>query len=168
MDFRELLPSNIERWGFAAADGQMGSIIKLYFDWQISGDTDWLKQLWPNAKRAIEFAWVPGGWDANRDGVMEGVQHNTYDVEFVGPNPLCGVWYLGALRASEEMATAVGDMDSARQYRNLFQQGSKWIDDNLFNGEFYIQKVGSVPTHEVAKGLLVGMGTVDTCLMHKC
>ena len=24
----------------------------------------------------------------NRDGVMEGVQHNTYDVEFYGPNPL--------------------------------------------------------------------------------
>ena len=43
--------------------------------------------MWPRVKKAIEFAWVPGGWDANRDGVMEGVQHNTYDVEFYGPNP---------------------------------------------------------------------------------
>ena len=63
-----------------------------------------LRKLWPAARRALEFAWIPGGWDANRDGVMEGVQHNTYDVEFCGPNPLCGVWDLWALRAAGEMA----------------------------------------------------------------
>ncbi|MGH9453395.1 MAG: GH116 family glycosyl hydrolase, partial [Terriglobia bacterium] len=162
MDFRELLPSEIEHWGFAAADGQMGTIMKLYLDWRLSGDTEWLRRLWPSAKRAIEFAWIPGGWDANRDGVMEGVQHNTYDVEFIGPNPLCGVWYLGALRAGEEMARAVGDTDSAEEYHRVFTQGSKWIDENLFNGEFYIQKISSVARENIAKGLQAGMGTVDT------
>src|SRR5438034_11382289 len=68
----------------------------------------WLRRHWPAAKRAIEFAWIPGGWDADRDGVMEGVQHNTYDVEFFGPNPLCGVWYLGALRAARSEERRVG------------------------------------------------------------
>jgi hypothetical protein len=29
----------------------------------------------------------------------EGVQHNTYDVELYGPNPLSRIYYLGALRA---------------------------------------------------------------------
>ena len=76
----------------------------------------------------MAFAWIPGGWDANRDGVMEGVQHNTYDVEFYGPNPLCGIYYLGALRAAEEMARAVGDNGAAAEYRGLFERGSKWID----------------------------------------
>ena len=162
MDFRELLPNEIEHWGFAAADGQMGTVMKLYLDWRLSGDTEWLRRLWPQAKRALEFAWIPGGWDANRDGVMEGVQHNTYDVEFIGPNPLCGVWYLGALRAGEEMARVVGDQPSADEYRRLFNEGSKWIDANLFNGEFYIQKVSSIPAENIAKGLQAGMGTVDT------
>lgn len=157
MDFRELLPFGLEHWGFAAADGQMGTIIKLYYDWRLSGDTEWLAKLWPTAKRALEFAWIAGGWDANRDGVMEGVQHNTYDVEFIGPNPLCGAWYLGALRAGEEMARAVGDTVSAGEYHRLFEQGSQWIDANLFNGEYYIQKIGSVPSGQVAKGLVVGM-----------
>lgn len=161
MDFRELLPGSIERWGFAAADGQMGVIIKLYLDWRLSGDLDWLKAQWPGARRALEFAWIAGGWDANRDGVMEGVQHNTYDVEFVGPNPLCGVWYLGALRAGEEMARAAGDPGSADEYRRLFEQGSRWIDANLFNGEYYIQKTGSISSDQVAKGLRVGMGAAD-------
>lgn len=161
MDFRELLPGSIERWGFAAADGQMGVIIKLYLDWRLSGDLDWLKTQWPGARRALEFAWIAGGWDANRDGVMEGVQHNTYDVEFVGPNPLCGIWYLGALRAGEEMARALDDSASADEYHRLFEQGSRWIDANLFNGEYYIQKTGSISADQVAKGLRVGMGAAD-------
>ena len=159
MDFRELLPNGLENWGVAAADGQMGSLMKLYLDWRSSGDTDWLRRVWPTAKRALEFAWLPGGWDADRDGVMEGVQHNTYDVEFIGPNPLCGVWYLGALRATEEMARALGDSDFAEECRRLFAQGSRWIDTNLFNGEYFIQKVGSIPKGKVAKGLAAGMGT---------
>jgi hypothetical protein len=161
MDFRELLPGGIEHFGIAAADGQMGTIMKLYLDWRLSGDTEWLQRLWPAAKRALEFAWIPGGWDANRDGVMEGVQHNTYDVEFHGPNPLCGIWYLGALRAGEEMARALGDTHAAAEYRRLFDSGSKWIDANLFNGEYYIQKIQAIPADKIAKGLQAGMGSVN-------
>jgi non-lysosomal glucosylceramidase len=158
MDYRELLPFGIKHTGLAAADGQMACLMKLYWDWRLSGDTAWLRERWPAAKRALEFAWVPGGWDANRDGVMEGVQHNTYDVEFIGPNPLCGVWYLGALRACEEMARAVDDSVSAGTYRSLFEQGRAWIDGNLFNGEYYVQKIGSVPREQVAKGLVEDVG----------
>jgi len=161
MGFRSYLPDGVKIWDKAAADGQMGCLMKLYRDWQLSGDTEWLRGLWPNAKRALEFAWIKGGWDANRDGVAEGVQHNTYDVEFYGPNPLCGVWYLGALRAGEEMARALGDQDSAAGYRQLFENGSKWIDANLFNGEYYIQKVEGRPKEEVFDGVMVGMGAAN-------
>ena len=75
------------------------------------------------SRKAMEFCWVPGGWDANHDGVMEGVQHNTYDIEFYGPNPLCGIYYLGGLRAAEEMALAVGDKAFAAECRRLFESG---------------------------------------------
>lgn len=162
MDFRQLLPAGKQNFGRAAADGQMSTILKLYLDWRLSGDTEWLKQQWPAAKRALEFAWAPGGWDADRDGVMEGAQHNTYDVEFFGPNPLCGVWYLGALRAAEEMARALGDEASAQSYRKVFANGSRWIDENLFNGEYYIQKVRGLPRDKIAKGLVAGEGVPDT------
>lgn len=158
MDYREFLPFGIKRFGVAAADGQMACLMKLYWDWSLSGDTGWLRERWPAAKRALEFAWIAGGWDANRDGVMEGVQHNTYDVEFIGPNPLCGVWYLGGLRAGEEMARAVGDSAAAEEYHGLFERGRRWIDSNLFNGQYYVQKIGSIPPDQVAKGLTEGMG----------
>ncbi|HXR40235.1 MAG TPA: GH116 family glycosyl-hydrolase [Terracidiphilus sp.] len=160
--FRQLLPEGKGRSGFAAADGQMGQIIHGWLDWKISGDAALLKSTWPRAKKALEFAWVPGGWDANRDGVMEGVQHNTYDVEFYGPNPMCGIYYLGALRAGEEMARAAGDADSAETYRKLFEQGSSWIDANLFNGEFYVQKVRGFRKDEIANNLRSDMGSENT------
>ncbi len=162
MDFRHKLPLGKEHWGAAAADGQMGQIVKLYLDWKLSADTSWLRQLWPACKRALAYAWQPGGWDANKDGVMEGVQSNTYDVEFYGPNPLCESWYLAALKSCAEMATAVNDVDFASECKHLFEQGSRWTDANLFNGEYYIQQVRGIPANQIADGLRLGMGTQDT------
>jgi len=160
--FRERLPHNGESFGFCAADGQMGQIMHAYLDWQLSGDTTWLREMWPRVKKAIEFAWVPGGWDADKDGVLEGVQHNTYDVEFYGPNPQCGIFYLGALRAGEEMARAAGDTASAQEYRGLFEHGSQWIDANLFNGEFYVQKIRGIAKEKIAPNLTSDMGSANT------
>jgi non-lysosomal glucosylceramidase len=160
--FRQLLPEGKARSGFAAADGQMGQVIHAWLDWKISGDKELLRATWPPTKKALEFAWVSGGWDANKDGVMEGVQHNTYDVEFYGPNPMCGIYYLGALRAAEEMARAAGDPAAAQTYRALFDRGSKWIDANLFNGEFYIQKPRGFRKDEIADHLRSDMGSENT------
>src|SRR5579863_2627431 len=160
--FRQLLPPGKQRSGFAAADGQMGQIVHTYLDWTLSGDRAWLRGIWPRVKKALEFAWVPGGWDADRDGVLEGVQHNTYDVEFYGPNGMCGIYYLGALRAGEEMARAVGDEAAARTYRSLFDSGSQWFDSNLFNGEYYVQKVRGFKASEIAPNLRSDMGSTDT------
>jgi uncharacterized protein (DUF608 family) len=162
MHFRQSLPDGKDRSGFAAADGQMGQIIHAYHDWILTGDDAWMRGIWPRVKKAIEFAWVPGGWDADRDGVLEGVQHNTYDVEFYGPNPLCTVFYLGALRAAEEMARAVGDTQSAAEYRRLFDSGSKWLDANLFNGEYYVQRIRGFKKDQIAASLRSTMGSEDT------
>ncbi len=161
MRFRQLLPDGYDRFGWAAADGQMGQILHAYLDWKLTGDDAWLREMWPALKKAIEFAWVPGGWDANRDGVMEGVQHNTYDVEFYGPNPLCGIFYLGALRASETMARGVGDTSSAAEYHRLFVQGSQWIDANLFNGKYYVQQVRGYRNDQIAPHLRGDSGAMD-------
>ena len=60
MDFRHKLPLGFEHWGAAAADGQMGQIVKLYFDWVSLGDDAWLRRQWPAAKRALAYAWRKG------------------------------------------------------------------------------------------------------------
>ncbi len=56
-------------------------------------------------------------WDPDKDGLMEGEQHNTYDIEFYGPNTMCTAMYLGALRACERIARYLGESDKADEYQ---------------------------------------------------
>ena len=139
MAFRIGLPLGTSKWDFhPAADGQMGGIMKVYRDWKISGDDEWLRSLWPKVKKALEYAWQE--WDANKDGVMEGIQHNTYDIEFLGPNTMIGGFYLGALRAAEEMARYLGEAEKAAEYHAVYESGRAKMEEMLFNGEYYVQK----------------------------
>ncbi len=148
MSFRAGLPLGDKGNNAAAADGQMGCVMKFYRDWQLSGDPAFLTENWEQVKKVLAYAWVEKGWDANQDGVMEGCQHNTMDVNYYGPNPQMALWYLGALRAGEEMAKFMKDKAFEKKCRTLYQQGSEWIDQNLFNGEYYEQKVTDPTTFE--------------------
>jgi len=160
MSFRVELPlDKAKRSGIAAADGQMGTIMKFYRDWHLSGDMEFLESNWLQIKSALSFSWIDNGWDADMDGVMEGCQHNTMDVEYFGPNPQMQLWYLGALRSAQKMAIAMNDRSFADSCEVIFNKGSKWTDDNLFNGEYYEQKVIHPESKEkVAPGLTAGMG----------
>jgi non-lysosomal glucosylceramidase len=148
MAFRTALPlTPTVLWDFKpAADGQMGSVMKVYREWLLYGDTAWLRRLWPEVKRALEYAWrgqggnVNAAWDPDGDGVMEGEQHNTYDIEFYGPNTMCGSLYLGALRAAAELAQALGENATADEYRSRYERGRTRLDQELWNGEYYIQR----------------------------
>jgi non-lysosomal glucosylceramidase len=140
MSFRLTLPLGAPPADFhPAADGQMGNVMQVYRDWKWSGDTGWLRDLWPLVRRSLEYAWKY--WDYNADGVMEGLQHNTYDIEFYGPNSFVESWYLGALAAAAEMADALDEPEHAAHYRALAAQGKAWTDAHLFNGDYYEQQL---------------------------
>lgn len=131
-----------------AADGQMGCVMKAFRDWQLSGDKEMLLKLYPKVKKALSFAWLPDSWDADRDGLMEGRQHNTMDVDYFGPNPQMQFWYMGALLAGERMALAAGDPAFAGECRKIFRKGSRSMDESLFNGEYYEQRITDPLTFE--------------------
>ena len=183
MNFRASLPLSRAAQGHsAAADGQMGCIMKAYREWQLSGDDSWLQAFWPRVKKALSYAWVEKGWDGNQDGVMEGSQHNTMDVNYFGPNPQMQFWYMGALRAAEEMAIAMKDKAFAKKCRSLFEKGSAWTDANLFNGEYYEHKITDpssfefldmedpsvkIPDYQLGRGCLVDQ-LVGQYMAHIC
>ncbi len=128
----------------ACVDGQMGIIFKTYREWKISGDGDWLKRNWDTVKKILSFAWSKENedqWDADQDGVLEGRQHHTLDEELFGPSAWLEGFYLTALKAGAEMAEYLGDGEFAEKCRFLFQKGYDWSRENLFNGEYFIQKV---------------------------
>jgi non-lysosomal glucosylceramidase len=142
MSFRIDLPlSKAREFPLVAADGQFGCVVKLYRDWTLSGDDEWLRRIWPACRRSIEFAWIPGGWDGDRDGLAEGSQHNTMDVEYYGPTPVIQGWYLAALAAGAEMAVAVGDAEFAATCREVLASGQKLTEARLFRDGYYRQVI---------------------------
>jgi uncharacterized protein (DUF608 family) len=121
----------------AAADGQLGGILKVYRDWRIGGDTAWLRGLWPHVRRSLDYCTET--WDPGRKGWLEEPHHNTYDIEFWGPDGMCGSIYLAALQAAVGMGRALGD--EVGGYEALFAAGRKRIEAELFDGEYFFQKI---------------------------
>ena len=145
MGFRIMLPLGRKMTDFrACVDGQMGAVIKCYREWKISGDNNWLKEKWRDIKKVLEYAWSennPDRWDFDKDGVLEGRQHHTLDMELFGPSSWLEGMYLAALKAAAEMAEFLGDTEKAEEYNSLFENGKKWTEENLFNGQYFIQKI---------------------------
>ena len=139
VNFRSALPDGPTTHDFhAAADGQLGGIMKLWRDWQISGDEAWMKSLYPQARKSIEYC--INQWDPDRRGVLVEPHHNTYDIEFWGADGMCTSVYIGALSAMHDLALAYGEQEDAERYVNLARSGALYMDEELFNGEYYEQK----------------------------
>jgi uncharacterized protein (DUF608 family) len=136
--FRASLPIRPAEHNFyAAADGQLGGIMKVFREWRISGDTEWLRALWPQVKRSLDYCIET--WDPRHDGLVEEPHHNTYDIEFWGPDGMCTSFYLGALQAALSMAAALSE--SAPLYAELLAKGKARAETDLFNGEYFFQRI---------------------------
>ena len=158
MSFRAGLPlaTNGNRWRVGAADGQMGALVRLHRTWLLSGDDGRLRDLWPQARKAMEFTWIEHGWDADQDGLMEGCQHNTMDVEYYGPNGVDQSWYLAALVACAEMAALCGDADFVARCSQLASTGAKNTDELLYLAGYYEQDVRpAMSVDNIADGLRI-------------
>ena len=121
-----------------AADGQCGTILKAYREHLMSPDGRFLERNWPAIRKAMEFSI---SHDPNADGLIEDLQHNTYDIDYHGANTFVGSLYLAALRAAEEMARESGDTDFAKRAHAIFERGAKGTGQRLWNGEHYVQDV---------------------------
>lgn len=121
----------------SAADGQLGGIMKMYRDWRISGDQDWLKKMFPLVKVSMDYCIRT--WDPKRKGIVEEPHHNTYDIEFWGPTGMCTSFYLGALTAFTAMGNALGEDVST--YKTLYAKGKQYLETELYNGEYFIQQI---------------------------
>ena len=145
MGFRTLLPlgRGVSKTR-ACVDGSMLTVVKTYREWKISGDDAWLASHWQDVQNILGYAWHeenPDAWDRDRDGVLEGRQHHTLDMELFGPSSWLEGLYLAALAAAAEMAEYFGETEKAADYRELFEKGYVYTKENLFNGSYFMQKV---------------------------
>lgn len=136
--FRANLPiSPLKHDFYAAADGQLGGIMKVHRDWRISGDSKWLAKIFPMVKVSMDYCIKT--WDPRGKGVVEEPHHNTYDIEFWGPDGMCTSFYLGALKSVMEMGNFLGK--NIDKYKDLYEKGKQYIETKLFNGEYFFQDI---------------------------
>lgn len=153
--FRSLLPRGQSRrdW-LPAADGQLGAIVRVYREWRISGDEAWLRRIFPRVRQSMDFC--IGHWDPDRTGRLAEPHHNTYDIEFWGPDALTATFYIAALAAVAEMCDAMGEPGG--DYTDLAEKARKVLETELWNGEYLQQNIqleglnAPVPTTEHAEG----------------
>jgi len=83
VNFRSALPDGPTSHSFhPASDGQLGGIMKVYREWQISGDKDWLCEMYPLAKCSMDFCIQY--WDPDHQGVLMEPHHNITTLNFGG------------------------------------------------------------------------------------
>lgn len=136
--FRTNIPISAVKHDFhAAADGQLGGIIKVYRDWRISGDTNWLRMMYPQVKQSLDYC--IGAWDPRHVGALEEPHHNTYDIEFWGADGMCTSFYTAALQSLVQMGRALNE--DVTQYKSLLAKSKDYMENKLYDGEYFIQNI---------------------------
>jgi uncharacterized protein (DUF608 family) len=137
-NFRAVLPIRPATHDFySACDGQLGGIMKVYREWRISGDNEWLRKMYPLVKTSMDYCIRT--WDPRHKGAIEEPHHNTYDIEFWGPDGMHSSFYTGALQAITEMGKHL--REDVSQYEELARKGRAFMEKELFDGEYFIQKI---------------------------
>jgi non-lysosomal glucosylceramidase len=140
--------ANLKGANHPADDGQCGRILGAYREHQMCEDDAFLKRTWPNIKKAILFMIKR---DANRDGILEGAQHNTLDAAWYGRISFLASLYLATLRAGEAMAIEVGDAAFADECKRIAEKGAETILE-LYNGEYFFHELDPKHIDNVAVG----------------
>lgn len=136
--FRTNIPIRAVKHDFhAAADGQLGGIIKIYRDWRISGDTDWLRMMYPQVKNSLDYC--INTWDPRRTGALEEPHHNTYDIEFWGADGMCTSFYAAALQSFIQLGKALNE--NVSEYESLLAKSKDYMETKLYDGEYFIQNI---------------------------
>lgn len=115
-------------------------IMACYAYWNASADDAFLRQLWPNLRRA--FRWS-ASTDSDRDGLMENPRAGAGAIEVGGLGEnlwtdiyLAGVW-VAALEGVREMARAVDDGATAAEADSLYSKAHRSLEE-----KFWIESAG--------------------------
>ncbi len=129
-----------------ALDGMLGAVLKTCREFRLSGDVNWLADMFPHVAKLMQHIFER--FDPDGDGVIDGEQPNTYDIHTFGSNTFIGTLYLAALKAVERMAKVIGTRGAGRgtgewealaeECRKRFELGRKGYVERCWNGEFFI------------------------------
>lgn len=136
-----------------AIDGQAGTILRIYREHKMSPDKQFLQKNWDKIKLAT--TWVIQQ-DKNQDGMEDTPIENTLDAVWDGEIAWLVGLCIAAVKASEQMAIEMGDSSFAGICASYVRNGSKNMEEKLFNGEYFIHKPDMIKGREK-------LGSYNTC-----
>lgn len=102
-----------------------------------SNDREYLQEMYPSAKFAVEY--VLNNRDMNGDGLpdMEGVMCSYDNFPMYGIASFVAGQFILALKAVAEAAEILGETDDQEKYNALYESGRKLFEEKLWNGEYF-------------------------------
>lgn len=141
-----------------AVDGHAGTIMRIYREHTMAPDKIFLENNWSKIKKSIQYMIDQDKEKTGKaDGILEGIQYNTLDRMWYGKIAWISGLYASALKAGTEMAIEMGDKKFAKTCSKIAQLASENISAELFNGEYFIQKLD--PDHLDAPNSNIGCHT---------
>ena len=138
-----------ENNNFPAIDAQAGTILRALREHQMSADGAFLKRNWPGIRRATQ--WLINK-DGDGDGLITSNQHNTLDADWFGAVAWLSGLYQAALLAAAAMADETGDAEFATQCRTIAAKGQAKLVSELYDGEYFINKVEPAHLNAINSG----------------
>jgi len=134
-----------------AIDGMFGMILKIYRDFLITNDRDFLKKSWVYIEKLMDFIFKE--YENESDGMITRAQPNTYDCSIYGLNTFISSLNLVALLACEQIALELDIKKWAEVCREKYKFMREVIDKECWNGEYYIQKYDSLEINKFQYGI---------------
>lgn len=133
-------------------------VLMVWRDYALSGgkDTAFLQYTWKAVKQAMEHL---RQYDTDGDGLIKngGFPDQTYDNWVArGESSYSGGLYLGALRATAEMARKLNDPATAASYDALFKKAQTAYIKDLWNGTYFNYDQGSTYHDNIMAEQLAG------------
>ena len=137
----------------AAIDGQAGTILRIFREHKMSADKKFLQKNWDKIKLAT--LWVIQQ-DRNQDGMEDTPIENTLDAVWDGEIAWLVGLCIAAVKAGEQMAIEMGDEAFAKTCATYVTNGTKNMEEKLFNGEYFIHQPDPIKGREK-------LGSYNTC-----
>lgn len=138
-------PKGVEPKEFLpTVEGQLGGVLRAYREFKICGSKEWLMELYNKITLALDYVFDKHNtfdWDKNQSGVLSGAQQTVHGGYLFGSSGHLNLMYAAALKAGAQMAEVVGDKKGRIKYNELYQNAKRYLEENLFNGSYYYQKI---------------------------
>ncbi len=122
--------------GFDRVDMNNQFVLMVLRDYIYTGDTGYLKDMWPHVIRAMDSI---GSLDTDGDGLPDrDTKRNTYDAwNFAGTPVYISILWLAALKAGICIAEEIDDTARTGDWKQLLDKGLDSLEKRLWNGEYY-------------------------------